>query len=105
MVPIPFNIFGRQSAAISEAIPEETEILITHTPPLGTLDTTRRGKSAGCGALASRLKSLHACRLHVFGHIHEAAGVIVSETRPLRVSVNAAYPKDKLPFVVDLKNW
>jgi Icc-related predicted phosphoesterase len=93
-------------------IPSDTEILLTHTPPYEVLDKTRRGKNAGCDVLAARLEQLHACRLHVFGHIHEAHGAsIVGEKdgddvqdRISRVSINAALPSNKRAIVVDLKN-
>jgi Icc-related predicted phosphoesterase len=87
-------------------IPSDTEILLTHTPPHEVLDKTRRGKNAGCDVLAARLEQLHACRLHVFGHIHEAHGAIIAgeKDRTGRVSINAALPLDKQVIVVDLKN-
>ena len=93
-------------------IPPDTEILLTHTPPYDVLDKTRRGKNAGCDVLAARLEQLHACRLHVFGHIHEAHGASIEgemedgdgKDRARRVSINAALPSDKRAVVVDLKN-
>jgi Icc-related predicted phosphoesterase len=71
------------------------------------LDTTRRGKHAGCQVLAARLKQLDACRLHVFGHIHEAHGAcIVKDTDDDdgRVAVNAALICGKPAIIVDLAN-
>ena len=62
-------------------IPSDTEILLTHTPPYEVLDKTRRGKNAGCDVLAARLEQLPACRLHVFGHIHEAHGASIEEKK------------------------
>ncbi|KAH8106900.1 Metallo-dependent phosphatase [Cristinia sonorae] len=90
-------------------IPPNTEILLTHTPALGICDITKRGKHAGCHALRDRLESpdLSNCRLHVFGHIHEAQGVEVhpvgdgTDTLKVRVSVNAAM-HDYNPIIVDL---
>jgi Icc-related predicted phosphoesterase len=46
---------------------------LTHGPPLGILDMTNRGEPAGSATLLERLKAVRP-RLHVFGHIHEAAG-------------------------------
>jgi Icc-related predicted phosphoesterase len=51
-------------------IPDDTDVLITHGPPLGHGDLTSSGERAGC------VDSLNAVRrigpgLHVFGHIHE----------------------------------
>ena len=53
-------------------IPEDTDILVTHGPPFGILDTVspRRTHRCGCEELALRLKELNNLKLHVFGHIH-----------------------------------
>ncbi|KAF8132916.1 metallophosphoesterase domain-containing protein 1 [Boletus edulis] len=51
------------------AVPPQTDVLVTHGPPLGHLD-----HSAGCAALLSTLWRVRP-RLHVFGHIHAARGV------------------------------
>jgi len=80
-----------EASAIYQKIPSDTEILLTHTPPYMTLDRTRREKNAGCRQLAERLATLETCRLHVFGHIHEAHGAeIITEGGVERVAVNAA---------------
>ena len=95
-------------------IPEDVEILVTHTPPRGILDRTRRGKRAGCPTLAARIESLSTCRLHVFGHIHEAHGAnitqrIISEPKKEAhtidvISVNAAcHSTGEKPVIVDLR--
>jgi Icc-related predicted phosphoesterase len=64
-----------------ELIPKDTDILITHSPPLGIMDDVidwHIGKfSAGSSSLrrlfyGGKLKP----RLHVFGHIHEGYGHI-----------------------------
>ncbi|KAI0957883.1 hypothetical protein AcW1_006132 [Taiwanofungus camphoratus] len=91
-------------------IPVSTEILLTHTPPYEICDRTRRGKAAGCTELANRLESgeLCHCRLHVFGHIHEAHGVVLSDGSDKcpgqRVSVNAAVASVGQAVIVDLQN-
>lgn len=60
-----------------DLIPSDVDILITHTPPFGILDTiTVGGKVKHAGdihlreALENRIKPM----LHAFGHIHEQAG-------------------------------
>jgi Icc-related predicted phosphoesterase len=60
-----------------QMIPENTEILITHGPPLNILDDANaRGYSnhVGCYDLAKRIRQLKSIKLHVFGHIHEGSG-------------------------------
>lgn len=64
-----------------DLIPEDTEILLTHGPPMKILDevTTVMGTSynppqhVGCEELSKRLAQLHV-KLHLFGHIHEGRG-------------------------------
>jgi Icc-related predicted phosphoesterase len=95
------------TTAIYGRIPFDTEILITHTPPRMILDQTKRGKHAGCRFLAARLKELTACRLHVFGHIHDAHGAqfINDENRTVeQVAVNAALFSGGKAITVDLRN-
>ena len=55
-------------------IPRDTDILVTHGPPLGHGDLVARGERVGCEQLALRLLDLDV-RLHVFGHIHEGYGL------------------------------
>jgi Icc-related predicted phosphoesterase len=86
---------------IYEPIPQDTEILLTHTPPYRTLDKTRKGKHAGCKTLAARLRNLSNLELHVFGHIHEAHGALESGEY---VSVNAAVHRVGQAVIVDLWN-
>jgi len=66
---------GSELAAKWAMIPEDTEVLVTHGPPAGVLDLTKRGERPGCADLLDRVRAVRP-RLHVFGHIHEAAGVI-----------------------------
>ncbi|KAG1819509.1 Metallo-dependent phosphatase-like protein [Suillus subaureus] len=98
-----------EARVIYNRIPKDTEILITHTPPFMTLDTTSKGKHAGCHVLSNKLAELRNCRLHVFGHIHECAGAQINTDDPFRlvdsVSVNAAMAVTKKAIVVDLLNW
>jgi Icc-related predicted phosphoesterase len=95
------------AAELYERIPEDTEILITHTPPYGILDKTRRGSHAGCDRLLARLTKLRDCRLHVFGHIHEGHGAELrekGESKEDLISVNAAVRLLGQAIVVDMKN-
>lgn len=55
-------------------IPDDVDILITHSPPFGMLDICRDNKRLGSKALGDRLLKLKQLKLHVFGHIHEAHG-------------------------------
>ncbi len=57
-------------------IPENTDVLITHGPSYLTLDATRSGLRVGCQGLAEKISELPNLKIHVFGHIHEAAGIV-----------------------------
>lgn len=56
-------------------IPAEVDILVTHGPPHGILDRVHRGENVGCRALLDAVLGRKPT-LHVFGHIHEAYGVL-----------------------------
>ncbi len=63
-----------------ERIPEGIDILVTHGPPMGTLDRTVTGETVGCEELRDRLAAMaKPPRLHVFGHIHEGRGILKTE--------------------------
>lgn len=51
------------------------DILLTHGPPHGILDTVYSGEQAGCEELAKAVAIVKP-KLHVFGHIHEGYGRI-----------------------------
>lgn len=58
-------------------IPADTDILITHCPPYGFLDTVNRRnyiEHVGSKSLTMWLSYVGNPDLHVFGHIHEAYG-------------------------------
>lgn len=66
---------GPDIAARWALIPDDTDVLITHGPPAGILDRTSRGEAVGCVDLLGRVRELKP-KLHLFGHIHEGAGVL-----------------------------
>jgi len=63
-------------------IPENTDILITHGPPYGILDTTihadgsPRPENLGCEQLLKKVQEIKP-DLHLFGHIHHPGGTQV----------------------------
>ena len=66
---------GIEIAGKWEAIPDNTDILITHSPAFGTLDTVvgRPWDNLGCELLAERIERLKP-KIHVCGHIHSGYG-------------------------------
>lgn len=67
---------GKQLADKWKLIPDSTNVLITHGPPEGILDTVVNGGHAGCKDLAERVSFLWNLKLHVFGHIHHSHGAM-----------------------------
>ena len=69
---------GPEIRAKWELIPEETDVLITHSPPYGIGDLTARGDKAGCQDLLEVVEKIKSA-LHIFGHIHEGYGVTFND--------------------------
>jgi Icc-related predicted phosphoesterase len=101
-----FNL-PRRSAKLKAAwakIPQDTHVLITHTPPMGILDRTLYSREhVGCVDLASRLEELNVL-IHAFGHIHESYGTLLSNnTVHINASTcNVRYEAVNKPVIVDV---
>jgi len=92
--------------SIWNKIPLDTDILITHGPPYGILDLTRRKEHVGCKALYERVQLIKP-KLHVFGHIHESYGRQQDDEQKSTIFVNAAtcnirYQPVQSPIVVEV---
>ncbi len=61
-------------------IPEETDVLITHSAPFGTLDQSRHGRKLGCPFLPVHVDRVKP-RYHLFGHVHASGGIVRSGSR------------------------
>lgn len=95
-------------------IPSDTDVLVTHEPPLGIgdfieyqdlpgLPRSKEREHLGCSLLKKKVEELQP-RLHIYGHIHGGAG-----TRRLgrTIMVNAAQLDDRYqhvhePIVVEI---
>jgi len=69
-----FNKSPAELAAIWAAIPDTTDVLITHMPPHSVRDVGSAGRNLGDRALLARVRALPRLRAHVFGHVHESHG-------------------------------
>uniref|UniRef100_A0A6V2GCF7 Calcineurin-like phosphoesterase domain-containing protein n=1 Tax=Ditylum brightwellii TaxID=49249 RepID=A0A6V2GCF7_9STRA len=103
-----FNLPRTDLGRVWDNIPDDTDVLITHGPPLGRGDPHSRGiKSSarlGCVDLLQQVQQRIQPRLHVFGHVHSGYGVTFDGTT---LFVNAsAVSNDFAPrnpcIVVDL---
>ena len=99
-----FNVPRTNIQSKWEDIPSETDVLITHGPPLGRGDVTSVNNRVGCISLMKEVQNRIKPRLHVFGHIHEGYGVTY-DGKTLFVnasSVSHNYTSQNLSIVVDL---
>jgi Icc-related predicted phosphoesterase len=85
-----------------DLIPAGTDILVTHGPPRGHGDRTRRGDLVGCEDLLHVVARIEPA-LHVFGHIHEGYGTTRSgSTLFVNASIcDVSYRPVNAPVVVD----
>ncbi len=71
-----------------QQIPQETDILLSHSPPAGYGDITlRRGTNEGCEQLLDCIQNRVRPKYMVFGHIHEGYGSLTDGTT---VYINAS---------------
>ncbi len=96
-----------RGAAIAEhwaKIPAGLDVLVTHGPPRGLGDRIIVGLRVGCADLRARVQQVPP-RLHLFGHIHEAAGEYAEPglaTRFINVASSRLLPMVRTPVVVEL---
>ena len=95
---------GVQLAQVWSKIPDDTDILITHTAPYGILDADLHGNHAGCEVLARRVSALH-LKAHVFGHLHAGHGVVnIGDTHFVNASTcNDRYEPINEPVTLELQ--
>jgi Icc-related predicted phosphoesterase len=108
VTPLYSGAFGMSNPADRRKhwarIPDGTDILITHGPPYGVLDTAPGSNlHEGCPELLEAVRLIEP-RLHVFGHIHGAYGVLRSQPT---MFANAALigvegNLDRVPLVLEL---
>ena len=96
---------GPELRYIWNKIPDETNVLITHGPPLGILDKAYDDDGRiGCNILMDRIRDLKQLKLHIFGHIHEQYGILVKDdiTFVNASTCNRDYKPVNKPIIVDI---
>lgn len=85
------------------AIPGDTDVLITHTPPAGILDVSSRGLVLGCRHLFDAVSRISP-KVHCFGHVHASSGTRhYGDTRYVNAAlVNSRYQIKRVPFEMEL---
>lgn len=114
-----FELEREDMAAVWDLVPNYTDVLLTHGPPMGILDRTNEkhgNTNAGDAAINERLQEMAignlAPKLHVFGHIHEGFGMRPWTEESPTIFVNASicdadyYERNKIveleiPYVTD----
>ena len=95
---------GIEIAAKWEGIPSNTDILVTHGPAFGTLDTVagRPWDALGCELLAQRIEVVKP-KIHICGHIHSGYGYeFIDGTHFFNASVlDEAYEYTQKPMTFD----
>lgn len=83
-------------------IPKNIDVLITHSPPFGTLDLIN-GRHLGSKALEQRVLFTRP-KIHIFGHLHDAHGIVHSKhTDFYNVSMlNDGYQAVFKPTIIEL---
>ncbi|MBD3612813.1 MAG: metallophosphoesterase [Hydrogenovibrio crunogenus] len=74
-----FTFYPGEGETIWQKIPDDVDVLITHGPKFKTLDLVEkydRTQRLGCPSLAERIDQLDNLKAHLFGHIHEAKGIM-----------------------------
>jgi Icc-related predicted phosphoesterase len=95
---------GKELAHCWSLIPDHTDVLITHGPPMGILDQpfgTR--EHVGCELLLQRVQELKP-KVHAFGHIHGSYGrKRIGDTLFVNASLcSETYRPTNSPHIVDL---
>ena len=68
-----FNLMPAEMEISVQRIPPDTDILVTHGPPLTVLDRCQNGKYIGSEELLSKVKEIKPL-FHIFGHNHNQGG-------------------------------
>ncbi|MCJ1294033.1 hypothetical protein MMC34_005590 [Xylographa carneopallida] len=79
----PQEVAGAITSIATEPMPNGVDIVMTHGPPRGILDSCP-GESVGCDNLLRALRRVKPT-MHCFGHIHECNGVEVIEWQKLAI--------------------
>ena len=86
-------------------IPDNIDILLTHSPPYNILDRSKDNRKVGCESLAAAVRRVRP-KVHVFGHIHESHGCFTQNgICYINASIcNNRYMPIYRPYVFDLPN-
>lgn len=78
-------------------IPDDVDVLLTHSPPAGKLDREPFGDRGGCAHLLEEVQQRIKPKYHIFGHIHSDWGAEVDE--PVEGGTNGELPSSGTCFI------
>lgn len=86
------------------AIPDDTDVLLTHGPPLGRGDRCSGGNRAGCADLLGAVQGRVRPQFSVFGHIHEGHGATFDGTTHFVNAASSSWDHrcENVPLVFDV---
>lgn len=107
-----YQLKRQHAKALWDMIPEDTDILLTHSPPKGIMDGVKpfgiyTEDHAGCNFLLEQTRKINPY-LHVFGHIHRWFGTVQRANPAYKtLYVNASmcddsYKITRKPIVIDI---
>ena len=84
-------------------IPDNVDVLITHTPPAGILDVSSKGLVLGCRHLLEAIERTKPT-VHCFGHVHASSGVHKDGATTFinAALVNSKYELSHPPYEIEL---
>ncbi len=89
--------------AVWKQLPENVDLLLTHSPPRGYLDVTRSGEAVGCEDMLEAIVDKKP-KVVVCGHIHEAAGsakIEATDTWVVNTAIcNRDYRPKQRPYLI-----
>jgi len=99
-----FNRSEEKLAKYWEAIPDDTDVVITHSPPFNILDYSPMCGHKGSPSLANEITMRIKPKIHCFGHIHHSHGVVEQDgIKFVNASVlNDSYELVFEPIVVEI---
>lgn len=95
-----FNLYKNEIEEKWNLIPDDTDILITHTPPFGVLDF--HNNNLGCESLIKKINVIQP-KITCFGHIHPSYGYRSFNNMHFfnAASLNNNYTKINKPITID----
>jgi len=91
-----------------QMVPDDTDILITHVPPLGILDLSHHGNKVGCPDLRNHCITKIKPKVHLFGHCHDETGAVQYESEDssiLFLNVAQIYARQPLLIEISSAEW